>query len=103
MKHSRFKFMRKTGLLTVLVFALFMFLSFSLAFAYNLQLDDEMIRIKRESRDLDRELNRQLAEEAALQHRLPALDSPQYVEEVARQQLDMVYEGDRIFIDSLEE
>lgn len=102
MNTPRIKLLQRTGLLTLMVLALFMFLSFSLAFAYNLQLDQESIRIERESRDLDRELDRLLAEEAALKHRLPALNSPAYVEEIARQQLGMVFEGDRIFIESLE-
>ncbi len=102
MKTPRIKLLQRTGLLTLMVLALFMFLSFSLAFAYNLQLDQESIRIERESRDLDRELDRLLAEEASLKHRLPALNSPAYVEEIARQQLGMVFEGDRIFIESLE-
>jgi len=102
MNTSRIKLLQRTGLLTLMVLALFMFLSFSLAFAYNLQLDQESIRIERESRDLDRELDRLLAEEAVLEHRLPALNSPAYVEEIARQQLGMVFEGDRIFIESIE-
>lgn len=88
------------GILTILVFALFMFLSFSLAFVYKLQLDEEAYRLEREVRENERELDRLRTEEKALQHRLPAIDSPAYVEEVARQQLNMVYEGDRIFVES---
>ena len=71
MNTSRIKLLQRPGLLTLMVLALFMFLSFRLAFAGNL-------------------------------HRLPALNSPAYVEEIARQQLGMVFEGDRIFIESIE-